>query len=158
MTLVEGIDVDELNPVLALSMLRRLVVDAFQAGLSIAPLVLDAVERSTRILPEAISVTKNLEPRVRQQATALIQRLDEIIKHDPSLAAVGPPVVSQEGAPFSLQWHLPDRRLTFAIECEEEESGWHFVSKKSAGGLMAYGGLPGDLTAAPLELFLKRIR
>jgi hypothetical protein len=82
--------------------------------------------------------------------------LETILEHDPKLTTIGRPIISQEGAPFSLQWHLPDRRLAFVIESNEDESGWHFVSKRSAGGVMAYGELSGDL-ASPLQLLLASV-
>ena len=69
------------------------------------------------------------------------------------------PLVLSEASDGSamLELRLSDRRLGFNHEPDREESGWHFVSTHSSGGVQAFGVLsPAVETEAILGLALPR--
>jgi len=78
---------------------------------------------------------------IREQAAALLDHLDKFL---PAFDASSLPALdAREGDDGSatLEWRFPDRRLAFTLEPDPKESGWHFVSKPSAGGVLASGAL-----------------
>lgn len=56
-----------------------------------------------------------------------------------------PPLVAVQHADgsASIEWRFKDRQLTFSFEPNSGESGWHYVTSSSSGGVLASGGFSG---------------
>lgn len=82
-------------------------------------------------------------PAVRRRAAEVLPLLEEAFQDARPLAPLA--VRIREDGALSLMWSTSSSRLVFTIDSSIEDSGWHFVSLPSAGGLMREG--PIDSTA-----------
>lgn len=101
---------------------------------------------------EARRFSATLPPTLREQADRAIAWLSTEARHL-GLTHLPPLLgrISDDGS-VALEMRFPDRRLAFTLEVDAEESGWHMVSRISAGGFIAHGPLSGKLSL-PLAWF-----
>jgi hypothetical protein len=101
------------------------------------------VELESIITAQARSVVVGLRnAAVRAHATDLLRKLELALPAFDTTAAPTLDARESEDGGAVLEWRFPDRRLAFTLEPDPSESGWHFVSKPSSGGVMASGELP----------------
>lgn len=100
---------------------------------------LQALERAT--LKARVRSRRLGNPIVAGQASALLDSFDVLLREFDVTSI--PALDAREGddGAVTLEWRFPDRRLAFTLEPDPKESGWHLVSKPSAGGVLASGAL-----------------
>jgi hypothetical protein len=93
-------------------------------------------------------VVRALRQRPRNEITSRAESFFEQLRHELRTLPIEnlPPLRGSEleDDGFAIEWILDaDRRLMFTFERKEKDSGWHFVSSKSSGGIQACGEFSG---------------